>query len=199
MKMILFGIAIFAITASACNNESKNNSEKNIDKDTTSLSNSSENGQNTSNNDSTIVVGTMKEILNQYLQIKNALADDNGKDAANAGNAFVISLSKIETASFTAAKKQTWNELSDDAKEMAEHIGTNADKIEHQREHFEMLSKDMYDMVKTFGVGQTLYQDFCPMYNDNKGALWLSEIKEIKNPYLGKKMPDCGTVREEIK
>ena len=62
-----------------------------------------------------------------------------------------------------------------------------------------MLSKDMYDMVKTFGAGQTLYQDFCPKYNDNKGATWLSETKEIKNPYMGKKQPTCGTMKEEIK
>jgi hypothetical protein len=37
------------------------------------------------------------------------------------------------------------------------------------------------------------------MYNNNKGASWLSETKEIKNPYLGKKMPDCGEVKEEIR
>ena len=57
----------------------------------------------------------------------------------------------------------------------------------------------MYDMVKAFGGGQLLYQDFCPMYNNQKGAAWLSETKEIKNPYLGKKMPTCGSVKEEIK
>ena len=106
---------------------------------------------------------------------------------------------KMNKTSLTADKKKTWDNLSDDAKEMAEHIGKNADKLEHQREHFDMLSKDMYDMVKAFGGGQTLYQDFCPMYNDKKGATWLSETKEIKNPYLGKKMPTCGSVKEEIK
>ena len=45
---------------------------------------------------------------------------------------------------------------------------------------------------------QTLYKDFCPMYSDGKGATWLSETKEIKNPYLGKKMPTCGSMKEEI-
>ncbi|MDQ6756917.1 MAG: DUF3347 domain-containing protein, partial [Bacteroidota bacterium] len=43
------------------------------------------------------------------------------------------------------------------------------------------------------------YKDFCPMYNNNKGAIWLSEVKDIKNPYLGKKMPTCGNMKEEIK
>ena len=37
------------------------------------------------------------------------------------------------------------------------------------------------------------------MYNNKKGAFWLSETKEIKNPYLGKAMPTCGTIKEEIK
>jgi hypothetical protein len=36
------------------------------------------------------------------------------------------------------------------------------------------------------------------MYNDKKGAIWLSETKEIKNPYYGKKMLTCGNVKEEI-
>ena len=62
-----------------------------------------------------------------------------------------------------------------------------------------MLSKDIYQLVKTFGGEQKLYYDHCPMYNNNKGAYWLSETKEIANPYLGKAMPTCGTVKEELK
>ena len=62
-----------------------------------------------------------------------------------------------------------------------------------------MLSKDVYDLVKAFGGGQVLYKNFCPMYNDKKGAIWLSETKTIKNPYYGKKMLTCGSVQEELK
>ena len=200
MKNIIIGIAIIAITAASCNSGSNNATEKNINKDdTTQGNNTSAKESATSNNADAKVDESMKEMVSQYLQMKNALANDNGKDAASAGNAFVASMGKMEKTSLTPEKKKIWDDLSDDAKEMAEHIGENADKIEHQREHFEMLSTDMYDMVKTFGAGQTLYQDFCPMYNDKKGATWLSETKEIKNPYLGKKMPTCGEVKEEIK
>ena len=67
--------------------------------------------------------------------------------------------------------------------------------IAHQREHFEMLSSDIYDLVKAFGGGQVLYKDFCPMYNKGKGAFWLSETKEIRNPYYGKEMPSFGTIK----
>ena len=179
---------------------SNNTSEKNKNKDdTTQVNNSSAKEAGTSTNADTKVDGSMQEMVSQYLQMKNALANDNGKDAASAGNAFVESMGKMDKTSLTTEKKKIWDDISDDAKEMAEHIGKNADKIEHQREHFDMLSKDMYDMVKAFGAGQTLYKDYCPMYNNKKGATWLSETKEIKNPYLGKKMPTCGEVKEEIK
>ena len=197
MKKIIFGIAIIAISTAACNSSS---SEKiSTNNDTTQLNNSSAKQTDTSNNSDAKVDGSMKEMVSQYLQIKNALANDNGNDAASAGNAFVKSMAKMDKNSLTAEKKKKWDDLSDDAKEMAEHIGKNAGDIEHQREHFDMLSADMYDMVKTFGAGQTLYKDFCPMYNNKKGASWLSETKDIKNPYLGKAMPTCGSVKEEIK
>ena len=195
MKKIIFGLAIISIFAAACNS-GNNTTEKKDKKDDTTVNNSS---TNSSNHSDTKVDGSMKEMVTQYLQMKNALANDNGNDAATAGKAFVASMDKMDKNSLAGDKKRKWDEVSDDANEMAKHIADNAGKIEHQREHFDMLSADMYDMVKTFGAGQTLYEDFCPMYNNNKGATWLSETKEIKNPYMGKKQPTCGSVKEEIK
>lgn len=137
-------------------------------------------------------------IIEHYLHIKNALAKDDGKDAANGSAALAEAFTKFDASGLTAEQKKTYDDLAADAKEHAEHIGKNAGKVEHQREHFAMLSKDVYDLVKITGAGQTLYQDFCPMYNNNKGATWLSEKKEISNPYLGSKMPDCGSVKETL-
>ncbi|MEO5995786.1 MAG: DUF3347 domain-containing protein [Chitinophagaceae bacterium] len=182
-----------AISFAACNND--NNSAK---------------GSNAKTTDSTAIqtpaapineakANPLKETLSAYLQIKNGLANENGKDAASGGKALVDAIGKVDKTKFTADQNKTYSDVADDAKEMAEHIGENADKLEHQREHFDMLSNDVYDMVKTFGAGQPLYKDFCPMYNNKKGAFWLSETKEIKNPYLGKKMPACGSVKEELK
>ena len=201
MKNTIIGMAIVAVSLAACNSGSNDTSAKNkMSNDTTHNTDlpASEAAASAAKPDTKVEV-SMKEMVSEYLQIKNALANDNGKDAASAGNAYVASMGKMDKTSLTGGQLKTWNDLSDDAKEMADHIGKNGDKIEHQREHFDMLSKDMYDMVKTFGAGQPLYQDFCPMYNDKKGATWLSETKEIKNPYLGTKMPTCGSVKEEIK
>ena len=97
-------------------------------------------------------------------------------------------------------QKKIYDEDEGELKEHAEHIGKNADDIKHQRSHFSMMSEVMYYLVRAFGGGQVLYHDHCPMYNKDKGgAMWLSETKEIKNPYFGNEMPKCGSVEEIIK
>ncbi|MEP6647168.1 MAG: DUF3347 domain-containing protein [Saprospiraceae bacterium] len=141
----------------------------------------------------------IKDLLEEYMQLKNALAADNGRDAASAGNRLVKSITEFNIRALPTDIVRTFNDLAADAKEQAEHIGVNAGHLKHQREHFEILSKDIYEMVKTVGTIQTLYYDYCPMYNDRKGANWLSETEEISNPYMGKSMPKCGIVQEEIK
>lgn len=141
---------------------------------------------------------SIKETVNNYLTLKNALTKDDTRGAADAGNVLYATFNKVNSNSIDATLKAGYLDIAEDAKEHAEHIGNNSGKIEHQREHFVMLSKDMNDLIKTFGAGQKLYQDFCPMADDGKGAIWISETKEIKNPYLGSKMPKCGTIKKEL-
>ncbi|MBX9889070.1 MAG: DUF3347 domain-containing protein [Flavobacteriaceae bacterium] len=141
---------------------------------------------------------SIKETVNNYLTLKNALTKDDTRGAAVAGNVLYATFNKVNSNSIDATLKAGYLDIAEDAKEHAEHIGNNSGKIEHQREHFVMLSKDMNDLIKTFGAGQKLYQDFCPMADDGKGAIWISETKEIKNPYLGSKMPKCGTIKKEL-
>lgn len=140
-----------------------------------------------------------KALLASYLKLKNALVADQAKDAAAAGNEMVAAFVSFDKAALTAEQVKTYTEIHDSAKEHAEHIEANATNIVHQREHFDMLSKDMYDLVKLLGAGQTLYVEHCPMYNNDKGASWLSAEKEIKNPYFGASMLTCGSVKEELK
>jgi hypothetical protein len=183
MKNILFLVAIISFAACNSNTPAKSNDIIQTITDTIDAK----------------PAPSIKEIVAGYLSMKNALASDNGNEAATAGNTMVSAFQQFDTSSLTAVQKKTYTDLEEDAREHAEHIGKNASNIPHQREHFDLLSKDMYELVKIFGGGQPLYQDYCPMYNDGKGATWLSEIKEIKNPYLGKKMPTCGSVKEELK
>jgi hypothetical protein len=198
MKNLVIGSVIAIGLFTACSNGSDTTASSDK-KDSDTMQQNSTAKEATATNTQGSNGTPLKELMSQYLQLKNALANDNGKDAATAGNGLVEAISKVDKNTFSEDQKKKYDDIADDAKEMAEHIGKNADKIVHQREHFDMLSTDMYDLVKTFGAGQPLYKDFCPMYNNKKGAIWLSETKDIKNPYLGKSMPTCGVIKEELK
>jgi hypothetical protein len=195
MRSIILISFAFAAVLTACNTNSKTNTTASDTAKTTGITDKS---AVTVNNDS-LSNSPIKDALSAYMQIKDALANDNGLDAASAGNAFVAAIDKVDHSAMSETQKKMFDDIADDAKEMAEHIAKNPGKIEHQREHFEMLSNDIYDMSKAFKTGQPLYKVYCPMYNNNKGANWISESKEIRNPYLGKKMISCGEVKEEIR
>ncbi len=189
MKNIIFAMAISAISLTACNSSSNKSTEANTTND-----NPAAGVQSVSASSSPV-----SSLLQIYLKMKNDFAKDDDKGAAGAGNQMLKAFNDFDKSSVKEADKKAFDDITDDAKEHAEHIGMNAGNIKHQREHFDMLSKDMYDLVKKFGAGEKIYVDFCPMYNNNKGATWLSETKEIKNPYFGKEMDTCGILQEELK
>ncbi|MCL1668571.1 DUF3347 domain-containing protein [Elizabethkingia ursingii] len=142
---------------------------------------------------------SVKEIINNYLDIKNALTKDDGKATAEAAKKLFETLENTSTDALDQEKKSVFIDIYESIRENAEHINTNAGNVEHQREHFALLSRDINDLTDSFGTGGIkLYQDFCPMYNNGKGAIWLSEKKEIINPYYGAKMSDCGSIKKEL-
>ena len=193
MKAIIIGFSIVATSFTACNSNDNSSKETAAKSNDTAKVNTHE--ENTTNN-----AASVDKVVDAYIQLKNSLTTENGNDAASAGKQLSEAMQKVDERSFNTDQKKIYDDVKDDIKEHAEHISANGRNIAHQREHFDLLSKDMADLVKTLGTsGQTLYKDFCPMYNNKKGAYWLSETKEIKNPYLGKAMPACGVMKEEIK
>ncbi|MCK9437396.1 MAG: DUF3347 domain-containing protein, partial [Synergistaceae bacterium] len=77
-------------------------------------------------------------------------------------------------------------------------INRSAD-INKQRQEFARFNLVFYKSLKMFGLEEvTAYYQYCPMANNNQGAYWLSETKDIRNPYFGKDMLDCGETKEKI-
>ena len=141
------------------------------------------------------VASYIKTLVTDYLGVKNALVNSNETEAATASGKMYEAMKSFDKSLLSAGQKKVYDDIESDLKEHAEHISKS--KIDHQREHFATMSKDMYDMVKAFGAGMMLYHDHCPMYND--GSMWLSETKDIKNPFYGDKMMTCGSVEEMMK
>lgn len=219
MKNIFFSIALatVAIISLSCN-QSSNKSNDQQANDSTTISETKDLSSATQNDtDSTMALidATAKKteqqevkevaqnfsiapIVKDYLVLKNALVADNDRAAAKAGKQLFATLNKVDMKTIPANKHKEFIDIFENAKENAEHIGDNAGKIDHQREHLASLSKDVSDLIALFGTTQKLYQDYCPMYNDGKGAVWISEAKAIKNPYYGNQMLTCGSVKKEF-
>ncbi len=136
-----------------------------------------------------------KQVIADYITLKEALVATDKDAAAMAGNKMVNTLNSFDVSSYNAEQQNELKDIIKDGMEHAEHIGKS--EMDHQREHFKTLSKDVMDMVAITGTETTLYQQFCPMYD--KGSAWLSMEKDIKNPYYGSKMMTCGKVQKEIK
>ena len=191
--VLLILITLFSVGFIACNNSETSKESTTTSTENTSQPTSSNSGVEQKNSNA------VNDVISGYLSLKNALTNDNANEAASAAKGIGESLAKVDVSAFNSDQKKVYDDVKDDIKEHAEHIAGSSSKIDHQREHFDLLSKDMIDLVNAVGSTQTLYKDFCPMYNNKKGAYWLSEAKEIKNPFYGKEMLKCGQLKDEIK
>lgn len=138
-------------------------------------------------------------ILDVYMKLKNALAADDSKLATVANKDLEAILQKTTTEKIEADLIKQYTTIADAAKEHAASISKNNGNISAQRNAFALLSADMHNFIKMFNTDKKLYQDYCPMYNQGKNGYWISEIKDIKNPYYGSEMLTCGGIVKEFK
>lgn len=133
------------------------------------------------------------------LQVKEALVAGDTKKAQQAAQETSKSLSKIDMTLLKDKAHQDWMNYQKDIKSNLDKI-VNVDKIKVQREAFAKLSEGLYKSLKAFGVeGKEVYYQHCPMALEGEGAYWLSDSKQIRNPYLGDKMLTCGSTKETLK
>ena len=166
-----------------------------------------------------IVLKTHSDTFNISI---NALVESylNIKDAFVEGDTILI---KSKTTDF-CKQLETLNlaELSKDSSGIYETVNmtksdilTNANSLLQQKDITEMRRdfSAMTDvMYPTFFnaikyEGPVLYLQNCPMaFNDDEPANWISNNKEIVNPYMGKNHPkyhagmlNCGDIKDTIK
>lgn len=138
-------------------------------------------------------------VLAAYYGLKDALVADNGKLAAENGKAMASALGKLDTKTWTAKERNAYDEVAKKLAADAEQIGDNGSKIDRQRERLVSLSTNLSTLTKTLKINsEPAYLQFCPMANGGKGAYWLSKENKVKNPYYGKSMLTCGSVKETL-
>jgi Cu(I)/Ag(I) efflux system membrane fusion protein len=140
----------------------------------------------------------LKLVLENYLSIKNALVNSNGKESTKNSKLLIESLDKVDMKLVQGESHVFWMAQMKGISESTKGI-IESTNISDQRDFFNSLSNTVISTTKSFGVEQdTFYVQFCPMAGDDKGAYWLSKESKIKNPYFGDEMLTCGSVKDTI-
>jgi|GEM_PF-6125711 len=137
-------------------------------------------------------------VLDAYFKLGSALFAENAPLITAAATALQKDLQALKATDFPAEQQKTVAEIMESSIENAEHIAASKDNPGHQREHFQLLSEDLYDLAKAAGTGTTIYKFVCPALNGRKGGFWLSDQQALKNPYTGAAGNACGTIEETL-
>jgi hypothetical protein len=134
------------------------------------------------------------KITTSYIGVKNALVGSNATLAKTRSAELLAALS-TPVKGLQPAQQKLLATYLDKLKFDSRHISETT-VIDHQREHFASLSKNMYSLLSGLKLNSTtVYQQYCPM----KKAAWLSESEDIRNPYYGDDMLECGKVTATLK
>ena len=143
-------------------------------------------------------VPQLKAVFDNYFSVKDALVKtDAGISSAKAAE-LVKAITAVEMKKLYTEEHTVWMKVMKDLVFDAEHIAETKD-VGHQRDHFTTLSNNIYKLIKVSKQETSVYYQYCPMFNDGKGANWLSKENVIKNPYYGSSMLSCGKTTETIK
>jgi Protein of unknown function (DUF3347) len=125
-----------------------------------------------------------KSILNQYLQVKDALVKSDMELATKHADLLHKS---IHATDFFPEKENLLKEVQK---------MKDANNIGNFRDSFADVSSLMWKEIKdNDAIKDIIYYQYCPM----KKMYWISREKAIKNPYYGSKMLSCGNVSEKNK
>ena len=121
------------------------------------------------------------KVFHDYLHLRDALVKSDAKKVAKAASSLVDGFNSEQT----------------DLKTLAQQIAKETDLVQ-QRTLFASITTELEELLARNITDGTVYKMYCPMANDGEGADWLSDVAEVRNPFLGEKMLSCGRVTEEI-
>ncbi|PIV48376.1 MAG: efflux RND transporter periplasmic adaptor subunit, partial [Flavobacteriaceae bacterium CG02_land_8_20_14_3_00_34_13] len=141
----------------------------------------------------------LENVLNHYLKLKDALVEDDFDTAKKEALTLSKLIQKIDQLKLSPEAKTGWDKLSLQLKTRSTQL-SEAKDIEEIRGGFDKFSAEIIMLATIFQpTSKKLYVQHCPMADNERGADWLSISPDIKNPYFGSVMLNCGEVKKQIK
>jgi Protein of unknown function (DUF3347). len=145
---------------------------------------------------------SFSQLLNAYYALKDALVDSDTAKASAAALTLAAATDSLKVNEIqgdsTGVIRETAINFSGTIKSSAEALAAESG-LKAKRREFEMIADALWSLTRTvqFG-GEKVYWQYCPMAFNNKGAYWMSNKREIKNPYFGSEMLNCGSVEDSL-
>ena len=173
-----------------------------VKEETTSIASNGDHSNHSNHSETTTTViqseNQLKAVFDNYFLVKDALITSNGNSTASASKELVTAINNVKMDKLDMDVHMVWMKVVNTIQKDAENIANTKD-VKIQRDHFTSLSKEIYTVIKISKYENPVYYQFCPMFNDGKGANWLSKENVVKNPYYGSMMLSCGKTVETIK
>ena len=140
------------------------------------------------------------QLLSDYFALKDNFIAENDSSIAKSARSLMVSadslkLDELKADSNLIATAQTYSlGISSEIKGL---LGEK--EMVEKRKSFQIIGDQLYDLIRTVRYDRLLvYHDYCPMAFNDQGANWLSNLPEIRNPYIPKKMITCGEIKDSI-
>lgn len=135
------------------------------------------------------------ESLLVYIQLKDAFVSSDAKAASSHAKSMAEKINAIPVQEVPPTAQTHLTQ----SRAMLTAIG-NTSNLEQQRGHFVILNEHFVPLVLNVeDMDNPLFIQKCPMANSNKGAIWISNEEEIRNPYYGDAMLTCGSVTQVVR
>ena len=129
-------------------------------------------------------------VILEYLELKKALVNSDHTSASDKAAELKKLIVAIQEKGLSANEKEVMNTIHQRTDDII-----NTENIDKQRDYFRILSDEIILVASAIpDLKSSLFVQYCPMANNNQGAQWLSDSKEIRNPYFGEQMLNCGDV-----
>ena len=140
-------------------------------------------------------------VVNAYYELKDALVATNITKADEAGSRVMSATENLNY--YLQHEKDAYTRMHpylDTVMTQSEAlVNAKTNTAEAKRVYFAKISGAMFAALQQAKLKNGgVYYEYCPMALNSKGAFWLSSESEIKNPYFGKKMIECGEVRDSL-
>jgi hypothetical protein len=134
-----------------------------------------------------------QSVLAAYDRIHESLVKDQSDGVAAQAVALRGAIRQLISSTPELIKEEGYRNALAKLRRSAE--GFDARNLEDARAQFGFFSADLIAFLKAHPalVDHPIYTITCPMWKESP-AQWVQTTGQVKNPFLGKQMPDCGQV-----